>query len=104
MPNTGRVMKNPLRALLTGVLTIFFLSLDTNKISAENWPQFRGPGGQGRSPDSKLPLPFGPDQSVVWKMDIPKGHSSPCIWEDMLFLTTFESGQLTTIAINRHEG
>lgn len=104
MHGTSHVVIIPLRALLTGALIILFQSLDINKTSAENWPQFRGPGGQGRSTESKLPLPFGPDQSVAWKKTIPQGHSSPCIWEDVLFLTTYESDQLTTMAISRHDG
>lgn len=100
----GHVMKTPFRVALTGVLMVFFLVTDAKWISADNWPQFRGPDGQGGSPESKLPLPFGPDESVLWKKEIPQGHSSPCIWEDRLFLTTFESGQLTTLAMDRHDG
>ena len=104
MSVVGHVMQTSFRASLTGALTVFLLSLAPQLTSAANWPQFRGPYGQGRSPESKLPLPFGPEQSVVWKKDTPPGHSSPCIWGDKLFLTTFDNDQLTTIAINRHDG
>ncbi|MDC0325631.1 PQQ-binding-like beta-propeller repeat protein [bacterium] len=69
-----------------------------------HWPQFRGLHGQGRAPDSTLPIPFGPDKSILWKREMQPGHSSPCIWGNTLFLTTFESDQLTTLALNRLDG
>ncbi|MDG1890697.1 MAG: PQQ-binding-like beta-propeller repeat protein [Verrucomicrobiota bacterium] len=68
------------------------------------WPQFRGPSGQGRAPDARLTLPFGPETAVLWKREVPPGHASPCIWGDILFLSAFDSDQLTTIALNRHDG
>lgn len=87
--------------LCSGLLVqhAFTLSADNAK-----WPQFRGPHGQGRAPNSSIPIPFGPGQSVLWEKDIGAGHSSPCIWGDLLFLTSFEPDQLTIFALNRHDG
>jgi outer membrane protein assembly factor BamB len=100
----GHVGKTPIRALMVGILTTLLLECSSCPGAAENWPQFRGPHGQGRASDSNLPLPFGPETPVLWKKDLQQGHSSPCIWEDTLFLTMFESEQLTTVAMNRHDG
>lgn len=73
----------------------------------EQWPQFRGPNGRGVASDSKpLPVEFGPTRNVVWKVRLPRGCSSPCIWNDRIFVTGFDSQekQLQTICIDRHSG
>lgn len=101
---TGHVRNTSLRTLMAGMLRTLLLASSICSSAAGNWPQFRGPQGQGRSSDSKLPLPFGPETAVLWKKEMPQGHSSPCIWEDTLFLTTFESELLTTVAMNRRDG
>ena len=71
------------------------------------WPQFRGPGGSGIARDSSgLPVHFGPDENVVWKTPIPSGVSSPCIWGDRIFLTSFDNDdrKLETLCIDRKTG
>ena len=72
--------------------------------SARWWPQFRGPGGSGVAADSDLPVHFGPESNVVWQASLPPGHSSPCIWEDRIFLTGFSSGKLETLCVDRRNG
>jgi outer membrane protein assembly factor BamB len=56
---------------------------------AENWPQFRGPTGQGISSETALPLAWSSDKNVAWKTEIPgESWSSPIVWENRVFLTT----------------
>ncbi len=56
---------------------------------AENWPEWRGPHGDGAYDGKPLPLKWGPADNVAWKTPIPgKGHSSPVVWGDRVFLTT----------------
>lgn len=56
--------------------------------SAENWPEFRGPTGQGLSAAENLPLEWSPTQNVRWKQAIPgKGWSSPIFVEGRIYLT-----------------
>ena len=38
---------------------------------AEDWPQFRGPTGQGHSGEAGLPLEWSESQNVVWKTPVP---------------------------------
>lgn len=65
------------------------LILATLSARAENWPGFRGPTRQGISTEKKLPLHWGADSNVVWKIEIPgQGWSSPIVWRDRVFLTT----------------
>jgi outer membrane protein assembly factor BamB len=57
---------------------------------AADWPQFRGPGGQGVSPSRGLPLTWGPKENVVWKAALPgAGTSSPIVVGARVFLTSY---------------
>lgn len=59
----------------------------------ENWPRFRGPGGQGHSAESDVPLHWTSDEHVAWKTEIPgEGWSSPIVWGQRVFLTTATDG------------
>jgi outer membrane protein assembly factor BamB len=62
---------------------------------AENWPQFRGPGTQGLSKETGLPLQWSAADNVLWKTAIPgESWSSPIVWGDRVFVTTAtEAGQ-----------
>lgn len=68
------------------------------------WPQFRGPNGLGVASEGKPPVQFGPNSNVVWKTALPPGASSPCIWNDRIFLTAFDKTKLETLCIDRRDG
>lgn len=75
-------------------------------LAAENWPQFRGPGGRASAPDgAKLPTKIGPDTGIVWKTPLPPGHSSPVLHGDRVYLTAIRDRKtLLTIALDRATG
>jgi outer membrane protein assembly factor BamB len=57
-------------------------------LCAQDWPRFRGPTGQGHSPETGLPLEWTATTNVAWKTAIPgEGWSSPIVWGDKVFLT-----------------
>ena len=60
-----------------------------------NWPEFRGPQGNGHAATADLPLQIDPDRHVRWSTVIHgKGWSSPVVWADQIWLTTAtEDGQ-----------
>jgi outer membrane protein assembly factor BamB len=72
------------------LLTAFCLPI----ANAEDWPQFRGPNGDGISTELNLPSEWGADvngkqQNVAWKLEIPgKGWSSPSLSRGKLYLTS----------------
>ena len=72
-------------------------------MTREQWPQFRGRHGSGVG-TTDFPTHFGPNSNMLWKIPVPSGHSSPCLWEDQIFLTGFESNRLQVLALNRHDG
>lgn len=56
---------------------------------AANWPQWRGPNGDGISPETNVPVKWSTTENIAWTTPIPgEGHSSPVVWEDSVFLTT----------------
>ena len=84
------------------LLLLFFLILP-----ASDWPQFRGPTGQGTSDEHGLPLNWSETTNVRWKVPIPgKGWSSPVIQGDRIWLTTAtEDGKsLRAISVDRNTG
>ncbi len=57
--------------------------------ASANWPQWRGPTGNGVAPRSDAPLHFSAGEGVKWKVEIPgRGFSSPIVWNDLVFVTT----------------
>jgi outer membrane protein assembly factor BamB len=71
------------------------------------WPQFRGPDAQGIGKDGlRIPTTFGPEHHVVWKTPLPNGHSSPCIWDNRIFITGFDkkAQKLETLCLERSSG
>ena len=70
----------------------------------EDWSRFRGPNGSGISSSRRLPTEFGPATNVIWKTELPFGHSSPALSHDRIFLTAARGGRLVTIGLDRRTG
>ncbi len=57
--------------------------------SAEDWTQFRGPGGQGHSLLRDLPVEWSAESGITWMKSLPgNGWSSPVVWKGRIYLTT----------------
>ena len=57
--------------------------------AAQDWPEFRGPTGQGHATTTQLPLEWSSTQNVAWKQPVPgRGWSSPSLAGGRLFLTS----------------
>lgn len=75
--------------------------------AGENWPNWRGPRGDGVTVEKGLPTTWGTDQGIAWKVAIPGiGHSSPVVWDKRLFLTTCEIEKLerSLVCLDRDTG
>jgi outer membrane protein assembly factor BamB len=86
---------------------VLIFSLLSTPVFAGDWPQFRGPTGQGYSDERGLPLTWTETKNVRWKVAIPgKGWSSPVIQGDKIWLTTAtdEGKSLRAVAIDRNTG
>lgn len=78
-----RPRQNVLHAVLMSLLLLPAV------LQAEDWPEFRGPTGQGHSTARGLPIRWSTTESVKWKQAIPgKGWSSPAAVGNRIYLTT----------------
>ena len=57
--------------------------------AADDWPEFRGPGGQGLATVERAPVSWSATKNVTWKRPVPgKGWSSPALHDGKLYLST----------------
>ncbi len=83
----------PPRASVLFVLVGWILFAQvSHRLAAEDkvpdWPQFRGPGGQGRSTDTGLPERWTATKNIAWTADLSGvGSSSPIVVGQRVYLT-----------------
>ncbi len=71
-------------AFLLAVLAV----VCTGSAEAKDWPEFRGPTGQGLATAHDLPAHWSKTQNVAWRTPLPgEGWSSPVLYEGRLYLT-----------------
>ena len=68
------------------------------------WSRFRGPNGSGLAESTALPVEMGPEKNVIWRTELPPGHSSPILGAEHIFLTAFEGDLLFTYSLDRGTG
>ena len=90
--------------LTTAALLLLMIRPAADAPDAEGWSRFRGPNGSGVSISTRLPTEFGPEKNVVWKTELPFGHSSPVLTRDRIFLTAVRGDRLVTICLDRRTG
>lgn len=74
-----------IRALLPSVIALGL----AGPLLAGNWPHWRGPTGNGVSPDATPPTEWSDTKNVKWKVAVPgRGSGSPVVWEDRVFVTS----------------
>jgi len=81
--------------------------LSTPLFAAENWPEFRGPAGDGHTDATGLPVTFGDTDHVKWKTAIHgKAWSSPVIWGSQVWLSTAneEGTELSVLTLDKDSG
>ena len=70
------------------MISRFALVFLMSSLQAEDWPQFRGPGGEGHSAEKNLPLQWSETSNIAWKTAIPgRGWSSPSVSNGAIWLT-----------------
>lgn len=83
------------------------LWLAVSALAQSNWPQFRGPQGDGIAHGSNLPVHFGEGGSVKWKTPIHgRAWSSPVIWDEQIWLTTAtkDAKELSVVCVEKATG
>jgi len=88
-------------------LVIVFVTILSGPVSAENWPGWRGPRGDGTSLEKNVPVRWSSTENIVWKVPIPgKGHASPIVWADRIFVVTAleKQKQRVLLCLDRNSG
>jgi outer membrane protein assembly factor BamB len=88
-------------------MRIFWFLFLSFPLLAQDWPEFRGPSGQGHSSERGLPLTWSEDKNIKWKVALPgKGWSSPAIQGDRIWLTaaTEDGKSLRALCVDRNTG
>ncbi len=103
---------------LCGVVLVSSVWATAGQPAAGPWAQFRGPNGSGTSAEKGAPVHWGPQEGMVWKVELPgAGASTPIILGDRLFLTCYSGygvpgqpkGEVNrlvrhVVCLSRHDG
>ncbi len=97
-------MSKPNNTLVALLMTPLALTIAL----AQDWSQFRGPNGSGVSTTTGVPVEFGPNKNILWKTELPPGHSSPVLTRDRIFVTAHtkekDNYKLLVISLDRQTG
>ncbi len=95
----------PVRSMFAAVAML--LAVAPTFATAENWPGWRGPRGDGSSLEKNLPVEWDAQTNIAWKVSISTpSHSSPIVWNDRVYLvdTLAETETRRLIALDRRTG
>ena len=82
---------------MASLAMVFLASL----ANADNWPQWRGPDGNGISQEIDLPAEWAEE----WRRELPgPGNSTPALWDDAVFVTCQEGERLLLLRIDKENG
>ena len=77
----------------------------TVSLSAENWPQWRGPQSNGVSAEKDLPLKWDTRTNIAWKVRMPSlSAATPIVWDGHVFLNVAEGDNIMLWAVDRSNG
>lgn len=80
------------------------ISVESTSAQTSNWAGWRGTDGSGISTETNLPTEWSNSKNIKWKTAINgRGHSSPIVWGNRVFLTTaIEGGVIAGAQAVRH--
>ena len=79
-------------AKLLGVAAALVIGAGT--LSADDWPAFRGPAGNGMSAEKSAPTTWAADKNIKWKAALPhEGNGSPIVSNGRVFVAGSEDGE-----------
>jgi outer membrane protein assembly factor BamB len=99
-------MRNSTLSAVVAVVIALFLASPSARAD-ENWPQFRGPTGQGVTDSKNLPTTWSEEKNVKWKTAIHgRAWSSPVIWGDQVWVSsaTEDGRELFALCVDKNTG
>lgn len=86
---------------------LVLLALLAVAVRAEDWPQWRGPRGDGRSTETVFPTSWSKTENVVWRTPLPgTGHASPIVSGGKVFTAAAnpETQERLLLCLDRRNG
>ena len=72
---------------------------------ADNWPQWRGVGGNAVSSETSIATQWSTTKNVTWRTAMPgQGGATPAVWGDRLFVTSADGDDLVLLSIDTKNG
>jgi len=89
------------RVSLFSLVAATLIAWTSLPLKAENWPQWRGPHGNGVSTETNVPVTWGPEKNIAWRLELPgPAGATPVIWEDRIFVSTVDGGDLALMCVS----
>jgi outer membrane protein assembly factor BamB len=104
---SGEILRHRAAAPLPSVVPSAPVAVEPLPVASGDWPWWRGPNRDGKSLDGAAPLRWSPNENIVWQAQVPgRGHSSPIVVGDRIFVTTADESEKTQslIAFDRQSG
>ncbi len=89
----------------TRTLAFLLTALAAATASANDWPHWRGPNGNGVSGETELPIRWSTTENVHWKLDLPgRSGATPIITGDRVFVNVTDGDAIELWAVDRRTG
>jgi len=87
------------------VWCVLAFSATTSWLHAEDWPQWRGPRGDGISAEKSIPTSWSKFNNVRWRTELPgQGGATPAIWGERIFVPSARENDLVLLCISARDG
>jgi hypothetical protein len=89
---TAQHWRKPMSSKIFGIAVALLVGAGT--ISADDWPAFRGPAGNGTTPEKSAPTTWAPDKNIKWKTALPhRANGSPIVSNGRVFIAGPEDAE-----------
>jgi outer membrane protein assembly factor BamB len=90
-----------LRSLGLFAFLLMFSLVCVSRLSADNWPQWRGAKLDGVSHEKDVPVEWSKNENVLWRLPLPgPAGATPVIWGDRIFLTSVDGNELVLLCVS----
>ena len=93
------MIRLPRRVALSLVSMLIFAPAAV--LTAENWPSWRGPTGNGVSNERNVPVEWSREENVAWRLPLPgAAGATPVVWGERIFLTSEVGEDLVLLCVS----
>lgn len=92
------------RVVLLRLAALSLVTFFVPTLSAEEWPQWRGPARDGHATQFKVPATWPDAPSEVWKVEVGEGYASPVVTQDKIYLMARQGEDEVAMALDLANG